>query len=398
MSTLSRDYIVLRAESGQWKFRGSETRMHAALPEMATISVDVERLDGLRLGEARNDPAVLHVAPPVPMQLIAPLSSESGEESQSGDSAWGIEAVGATQSRYTGRGIVVALLDTGIDANHEAFTDVELLQRDFTGEGDGDRNGHGTHCAGTIFGRQIGAVRCGVGIGVQKALIGKVLDRHGAGSSDAVCRAILWAMENGAHIVSLSLGMDFPAYVRDLTDQGYPVDLAMSKALEGYRANTRLFDKLMGYAAARNAFGHGALLVAAAGNESRRKRDPGHTITASPPAAADGVIAVAAIGKLSNVARPFHIADFSNTGAQISAPGIGIFSAKAGGGSMCLSGTSMAAPHVAGVATLWAEMLLQENHIVDAEIVTSRLVGCARSLPGLRMLDVGSGLVQAPRG
>jgi hypothetical protein len=42
--------------------------------------------------------------------------------------------------------------------------------------------------------------------------------------------------------------------------------------------------------------------------------------------------------------------------------------------------------------------LLQENHIVDAEIVTSRLVGCARSLPGLRMLDVGSGLVQAPRG
>ena len=83
--------------------------------------------------------------------------------------------MGADTSSCTGNGIVVAVLDTGIDASHPAFAGVEVIQKDFTGEGDGDQHGHGTHCAGTIFGRNVNGTRIGVAMGVKKALIGKVL-------------------------------------------------------------------------------------------------------------------------------------------------------------------------------------------------------------------------------
>jgi subtilisin family serine protease len=81
--------------------------------------------------------------------------------------------VGADTSPFSGDGIVVAVLDTGIDASHPAFEGVDIVQKDFTGEGVGDQHGHGTHCAGTIFGRTSEGTRIGVAPGVKKALIGK---------------------------------------------------------------------------------------------------------------------------------------------------------------------------------------------------------------------------------
>ena len=71
--------------------------------------------------------------------------------------------------------MTVAVLDTGIAASHEAFRDVELIEKDFTGEGNGDRHGHGTHVAGTIFGRTVGEIRYAVAPGVGRALIGKII-------------------------------------------------------------------------------------------------------------------------------------------------------------------------------------------------------------------------------
>lgn len=86
---------------------------------------------------------------------------------------------------------------------------MELLQRNFTADADSDEHGHGTHCAGTVFGRDVDGVRIGVARGVTKALIGKVLGTEG-GSSDLIVQAIQWAVAQGAHVISMSLGIDFP--------------------------------------------------------------------------------------------------------------------------------------------------------------------------------------------
>jgi subtilisin family serine protease len=91
---------------------------------------------------------------------------------------------GVAESPFTGHGVTVAVLDTGIDAEHEAFQGVELIQQDFTGEGNGDGHGHGTHCGGIIFGQKVNGFRFSVAPGVRRALIGKVLASDGSGSTE----------------------------------------------------------------------------------------------------------------------------------------------------------------------------------------------------------------------
>jgi subtilase family protein len=103
---------------------------------------------------------------------------------------------------------------------------------------------------------------------------------------------IQWAVEQGAHVISMSLGFDFPGSVRRMSDQGWPVDLATSTSLEAYRANLRMFDALMQMVNARAAFGLEPVIIAASGNESKMQINPDYKIAASLPAAAQGVISV----------------------------------------------------------------------------------------------------------
>ena len=110
--------------------------------------IDVETLrpkDVKDLSSARD---VRGVAQVMPLRLIAPVGTAAAAVT----SAWGVAAVQADKSRFTGAGVTVAVLDTGIDATHPAFDDANLqvVQKDFSGSGDGDVQGHGTHCAGTI--------------------------------------------------------------------------------------------------------------------------------------------------------------------------------------------------------------------------------------------------------
>ena len=80
-----------------------------------------------------------------------------------------VQAVRAPDSSFTGAGVVVAVLDTGIDPNHTAFANVPLVQKNFTSEPDDDQDGHGTHCAGTIFGQDIDNYRIGVARGIKSS-------------------------------------------------------------------------------------------------------------------------------------------------------------------------------------------------------------------------------------
>jgi subtilisin family serine protease len=230
---------------------------------------------------------------------------------------------------------------------------------------------------------------------VKKVLIGKVLGSQG-GSSDQIVNAIQWAVENGANIISMSLGIDFPGLVEELQANGFPPALATSRALEGYRANVQLFERLASLIQARGAFGQATVIIAAAGNESRRDEDPNFEIAVSPPAVSEGIISVAALGES---AQGLNVASFSNTGANVSGPGVKIVSAKTGGGLRSLSGTSMATPHVAGVAALWAEKITAVGVLSPLQL-TARLIGSANTTgltPGLDPFDFGAGLVRAPQ-
>jgi subtilisin family serine protease len=292
----------------------------------------------------------------------------------------------------TGQGIRVAVLDTGIDAGHVAFQGVNVTQEDFTGDGNGDEVGHGTHCAGTIVGRDVNGFRFGVATGVTELLAGKVLGPNG-GTTEALVNGLIWALRSGANVISMSLGFDFPGAVAAMVAQGLPIQPATSQALEAYRDNLRLFGALASFMQASNPFGHAALVVAASGNESERNAQKPYTIGVSPPAASEGFIPVAALGQAED--KSLSIAYFSNTGAMVAGPGVDIISAKAGGGFTQMSGTSMATPHAAGVAALWAESLMASSGQIDAGILTARLVASGQ-LGALAAGDVGAGLVQAP--
>ncbi|MDD2720183.1 MAG: S8 family serine peptidase [Gallionella sp.] len=138
------------------------------------------KLTSKEVAELRRDPEVHAVAQPMPLKLIEPVSAPQTNHAATTGNTWGVEAVHADTSPFTGEGIVVAILDTGINPNHIAFNGVNLVRRNFTQDANGDDiHGHGTHCAGTIFGRNINGLRIGVAPGIKKALIGKVLGEGG---------------------------------------------------------------------------------------------------------------------------------------------------------------------------------------------------------------------------
>lgn len=388
-------HVVLRSRRASTGdvFLGPMAGTRGVDPTVADVTVDVEDVDRRGVRSLARGADVVAVAPVIPMKLIEPL--DAPVQPAATGPTWGVTAVGADTSPFTGSGVVVAVLDTGIDATHPAFTGVTLVQEDFTGEGNGDQHGHGTHCAGTIFGRPLGGTRIGVAPGVTRALVGKVIGTQG-GSSESIVRAIQWAADKGAHVISMSLGMDFPGLVAQLQGEGYPPELATSLALEGYRANVQLFERLASLVRALGGFQQATVTVAAAGNESQRDVNPDFEIAVSPPAVAEGVISVAALGQTP---QGLKVADFSNTGANLSGPGVGVFSAWKNGGTRTISGTSMATPHVAGAAALWAENIMTMGPLTGLQL-TSRLIASATFAglaPGFDPTDVGAGLVRAPQ-
>src|SRR4029453_12773219 len=135
-------YVVLRGLQGSRAragTRGPAPGPAGAAPAPASkIEYDVDHLDPREAMGVERSAGVLAVAPAIPMRLLAPVAVKDVTATPAAATAtWGVKAVRADTSAFTGTGIIPAVLDTGIDASHPAFAGVTLVQKDFTGEGDG---------------------------------------------------------------------------------------------------------------------------------------------------------------------------------------------------------------------------------------------------------------------
>ncbi|MEV7618051.1 S8 family serine peptidase [Streptomyces sp. NPDC089799] len=241
---------------------------------------------------------------------------------------------------YDGKGVKIAVLDTGIDATHPDLAGQVIGAQDFSGSGSpADRFGHGTHVASIAAGTgaKTGGRFKGVAPGA-KLLNGKVLDDNGSGADSGILAGMEWAVTQGAQVVNLSLGgPDGP----DID----PLEAAVNKL----------------------SAEKGVLFAISAGNSG-----PSATGTIGSPGSADAALTVGAVDDADVLAR------FSSTGPRtgdgavkpdVTAPGVDITAAAAPGsvierevgqnpaGYLTISGTSMAAPHAAGAAAL----LKQQN-------------------------------------
>ncbi|MEU9256482.1 S8 family serine peptidase [Streptomyces sp. NPDC048270] len=342
-------------------------RERRALPAIDGEAFDVPKAEAAALWAAVAGRAEARTAGAAPETPVARLWLDGRVRAVLDTSVPQIGAPAMWQAGYTGQGVKVAVLDTGVDETHPDLKGVETAQKNFSGSPDSlDRHGHGTHVASTVAGSGAGSggSRKGVAPGV-RILDGKVLGDDGFGSYSDIVSGMQWAVDQGAKIVSMSIG--------GYDDPGVdPMEDAVAR-LSGQ-----------------------ALFVVAAGNDGDGAR------TVNSPGSAPAALTVGAVDKQD------RIADFSSRGPtvdgeskpDVTAPGVDITAAQStqsgyppGDGYQTMSGTSMATPHVAGAAAL----LLQQHPAWSGAQLKALLTGSAKPDPALGANDQGAGRADLAR-
>lgn len=245
------------------------------------------------------------------------------------------------RKKVTGRGVKVAVLDTGV-ADHPALPKPIAAKSFIAGQSVEDGNGHGTHCAGTVL-----AGDEDIGVAPEaKLIVGKVLSNGGSGGSGGIADGVGWALEQGADVISMSLG----------GGSSYePTNAAIRKCIKA-----------------------GVWVCIAAGNSGFSGR--GNTI--GWPARSGAGVCVGATKSNGG------IAGFSSGGDQltVACPGESILSCSTRGGFVSMSGTSMATPFMAGLAALIIELMRREGNaqFTSIEAITAFLKSISqdRGAPG----------------
>lgn len=339
---------------------------------VAVVEADPDQVQALETVAAGPQDTVLAVEPERMVYAIETKEhvDQPGAEAPTAapwpdtdDCTWGLYATGVHDTFPTGAGIAVAILDTGLDDRHPDFATRNPSTRSFiAGEDVRDGNGHGTHCAGTSCGSAVvfEGPRYGVATGAN-IHCGKVLSNAGSGGDQGILAGIDWAISSGCEVISMSLG-----------------------AAVGFGTpHSDIYETV-----ARRALDRGTLIIAAAGNESRR---PDREAPVGHPANCPSIMAVAALDRNDEIAWFSCTSDPASGQVDIAGPGVDVRSSwPLPDRYKGISGTSMATPHVAGIAALYAE----QNDARGLELWAALMQSARRmSLPSL---DVGVGLVQAP--
>jgi subtilisin family serine protease len=336
------------------------------------FGIAIVRHDGARLApmveQAMRERVVTSVRPEVVYRALAevrrseaPVTSLAEFEETS--VTWGLEVTKVGLSTFSGAGIKVAVLDTGFDKDHQDFRGRSITRKLFASHSsDNDTQGHGTHCVGTACGPQRPTSGPRYGIAYEAAIYaGKVLGDDGNGTDRSVIAGMDWALDQGCQIISMSLGS--PAEVGDQPNAD--------------------FEQI-----GRVCLDAGLVVIAAAGNESSR---PGNIAPVGSPANATTIMAVAAVDRALAPA-PFSCGGINpGQDVDIAAPGVGVLSSLPGNGYGRKNGTSMATPHVSGVAALIA----QSDVKYRGRALWDGLLELAGPLQ-LPARDVGKGLLLAP--
>ncbi|MER5695825.1 S8 family serine peptidase [Streptomyces mirabilis] len=357
----------------------------SATPDGARRTLKLPAIDGAALSAKKSTSFWADIAPALGTEPTTKAAKQLGEGI---DKIWldgkvqasldvSVPQIGAPEvwkSGYDGKGIKVAVLDTGVDTGHPDLAGKIAESQSFVpDEGVQDGFGHGTHVASTIVGSGAasGGRYKGVAPGAELA-VGKVLDTTGHGQDSWIIAGMEWAAKSGAKIVSMSLGGDATG----------PSDI-LSETVDKLSEST------------------GTLFVIAAGNSGPSEQ------TVGTPGIADSALTVGAVDKSDK------LASFSSRGPragdyavkpEITAPGVAITAARAAGTSMpggtpvddyytTASGTSMATPHVAGAAALVA----QAHPDWTGQQIKQALATTAKTMPDADVFEQGDGRVDAVR-
>jgi subtilisin family serine protease len=270
------------------------------------------------LSDIQKNPNVLYAESNVRIR-VSPIKEEGIDPK-----AWGVEKISANKAwekGFTGKGVTVAVIDTGVDYNHPELEGHVIKptgkeKKDCTGWNFSaktadpmDDHSHGTHCSGTILGKTVGVAPGAMILPI------KFLDKDGSGTLEDALESIQYAIDCKVDVMSNSWG-------------GGGKMQSMQDLVNDAKAKNIVF-------------------VAAAGNETNdNDKKPSY------PATYENVISVAATDKNDKIAY------FSNWGKKtvlVAAPGVGVYSSVIDGKYDTYSGTSMATPHVAGVVALMLE-------------------------------------------
>ncbi|MEV6594543.1 S8 family peptidase [Streptomyces acidicola] len=355
----------------------------SATPDGARRTLALPSIDGAALSARKSTTFWADIAPALGTEPTTKAARQLGEGIEK---IWldakvqvsldaSVPQIGAPEvwrSGYDGKGVKVAVLDTGVDTGHPDLAGRITESQSFVPDQPvQDGHGHGTHVASTIVGSGTASdgKRKGVAPGAE-LLVGKVLNNAGQGQASWIISGMEWAARSGAKIVSMSLG----GTASGSSD-------ALSETVDELSAST------------------GTLFVIAAGNTGPSEQ------TIGTPGIADSALTVGAVDKSDK------LASFSSRGPrygdygvkpEITAPGVGITAARASGTSMgtpvddnytTANGTSMATPHVAGAAALVA----QAHPDWTGPQIKQALASTAKTNPDNSAFEQGDGRVDAAR-